>query len=126
MTPCLTVLLHQLPKWSRLEHLSLSHVQFPQCSQPDRYLPIILSPTLKSIRLGQAIKAPANMLAGIASACPRLETFDTEDIYSESIWGSRVDEKDVRNELEEAYYYGAFTISSRLQRIVGGDRGVVY
>lgn len=105
----------------------MSHIQFPQCVHPDRYLPVILSPTVKTIRLGQAIKAPAKMLSGIASACPSLERFDAEDIYSESIWGSRVDEKDVRNEFEDSMsFYGEFSITSRLQRITGGDLGVVY
>lgn len=67
------------------------------------------------------------MLAGIATACPRLKRFDAEDIYSESIWGSRVDEKDVRNKLEDSMsFYGDFSITSRLQRIAGGDRGVIY
>lgn len=127
VTPCLTILLQQLPKWTRLENLTLSHMQFPQCAHPDRYLPMILSPTVRCVKLGQAIRAPAKMLAGIASACPRLERLDAEDIYCESIWGSRVDEKDVKNELEDNMsFYGEFTLSSRLQRIAGGDRGVVY
>ncbi|TIB66228.1 hypothetical protein E3P77_02367 [Wallemia ichthyophaga] len=127
VTPCLTIVLNQLPRWSRLLHLSMSHVQFPQCTHPDRYLPAVLSPTLETISLGQAIKAPATMLAGIATACPRLKRFDAEDIYSESIWGSRVDEKDVRNKLEDSMsFYGDFSITSRLQRIAGGDRGVIY
>ena len=124
VTPCLTTLLSHLPKWTKLKTLSLSNLQFPLCDDPDRYLPPILSTSVQSIKLSQAIRATPKMLAGVATACPRLKSFHLEDVYTESIWGSRVNEKDIKFQLDNMNsFLGTLTLSTKLQRIVGGDRG---
>lgn len=82
--------------------------------------------------IGQAVFLNPGSVASLVIAVPSLENVILEDSYTSSIWGPRLRVSDVllssahldENDPRKERISAVVECTARLERIVGGDRGI--